>query len=71
MQENNIVDIGVKKLRNFGFTNVTKDNILHDEVYFFFFKRFITIMQGKDEKLDMQINELLKISVKNNETSKT
>jgi hypothetical protein len=55
----NLVKDGVKKLKNFGFVNVTAENILSDEVYVFFFIRFLDSKKGKNNELDKQIEMLL------------
>lgn len=55
----NLIGEGVKKLKNFGFLNVTKENILSDEVYVFFFIRFLNTQKGKSNELDKQIEMLL------------
>lgn len=54
----NLVDIGIEKLKNFGFVNVNKKNVFDDEVYKYHFKKFMAIMLGQDENLDVAIKEL-------------
>lgn len=54
-----LVGSGVRKLKNFGFVNVTEENILSDEVYVFFFSRFLDSQKGKNSELDKQIEMLL------------
>ena len=54
----NLVDIGIEKLKNFGFVNVNKKNVFDDEVYKYHFKKFMVIMLGQDENLDVAIKEL-------------
>lgn len=66
MPKDKLIDNGIKKLKRFGFTNVNKDNLLVDEVYVFYFKRFILIMKGENPKLDHAIDELLMI-INNND----
>lgn len=56
-----LIDSGVKKLKNFGFIKVNEENILSDEVYCFFFHRFLDVLKGKNNELDKQIEELLNI----------
>ena len=45
---------GVKKLRLFGFTNVTEENIMTDEVYRLYFERMLRSNHeaGMDEKIN-------------------
>ena len=54
-----LLDIGIKKLKNFGFVNVTKTNVFEDEVYKYHLKRFMTFLKGKNEDLDQAIDELM------------
>lgn len=51
-----LIHAGVNKLRRFGFTNVSKDNILTDEVYSCFLLRLAATLKGKDKELDRQID---------------
>lgn len=53
-----LIDIGIEKLKNFGFINVNKNNVFDDEVYKYHFKKFISIMLGQNENLDIAIKEL-------------
>lgn len=53
-----LVDIGIEKLKNFGFINVNKNNVFVDEVYKYHFKKFMSIMLGQNENLDIAIKEL-------------
>ena len=53
-----LVDTGIEKLKNFGFINVNRDNVLVDEVYKYHFKKFLSIMLGQDENLDVAIKNL-------------
>lgn len=53
-----LVDIGVEKLKNFGFINVNKNNVFDDEVYKYHFKKFMSIMLGQNESIDTAIKEL-------------
>lgn len=66
-----LVESGVKKLRNYGFINVTAENILSDEVYVFFFSRFLNSQKGKSKELDKQIEMLLCLVKENETTSRT
>lgn len=51
-----LIEIGVKRLRRFGFINVTPENILSDEVYRYFLLRDTKILKGKNKELDKQID---------------
>lgn len=53
-----LVDIGIEKLKNFGFVNVNKTNVFVDDVYKYHFKKFMSIMLGQNENLDAVIKEL-------------
>lgn len=59
-----LLDIGIKKLKNFGFVNVTRTNIFEDEVYMYYFKRFMVFLKGKSEELDRLIDELFSLTNK-------
>jgi len=66
--KNKLVDIGITKLKNFGFVNVTKDNIFSDEVYKYYFKIFMNSLRAQNKNLDQSIDELLSaIDKKTNE----
>jgi hypothetical protein len=54
-----ILKDGVKKLKKFGFEDVNKNNILSDEVYFFFLTRFTNSLRGKNKRTDKVIDKLL------------
>lgn len=54
-----LVRHGVKKLKVFGFSNVTEENIMTDEVYRLYFERILRSNLGNRPDLDEQINELL------------
>jgi hypothetical protein len=56
-----LIDKGVEKLKQFGFVNVTKENIFSDEVYCFFLVRFMNSLKGKNPDLDDQISRFLDI----------
>ena len=60
-----LLDNGIAKLRNFGFLNVNKENVLEDEVYTYYLKRFLTLMLGQSDELDGAIRELF-ISIDKN-----
>lgn len=49
---------GVKKLRLFGFTNVTEENIMTDEVYRLYFERILRSGFGNQATPD-EIAELI------------
>lgn len=51
---------GVDKLKNLGFTNVTKLNIITDEVYSFHFSNLLLTELGIKPEADHVINALLK-----------
>ncbi|MDP1802016.1 MAG: hypothetical protein Q8L81_11730 [Bacteroidota bacterium] len=53
-----LLDIGIEKLKNFGFLNVTKENIFEDEVYRYHFKKFISLRLGQENETDVVIKEL-------------
>jgi hypothetical protein len=55
-----LIKAGVKNLKEFGYPNVTIDNILTDEVYKGFFKNMLNDNKGKStSQVDKVINELL------------
>lgn len=63
-----LLDIGIEKLKNFGFINVTKNNVLEDEVYKYHFEKMISFLLGQDDDLDRAIKELFSsIDKKTNE----
>lgn len=57
--QQNLIRTGVAKLKNLGFVNVTKDNILKDAVYIYHLKRFLQSELGQFEKKDAEISKLL------------
>lgn len=59
-----LIDAGIEKLKNFGFTNVNRDNILVDEVYYYFLSRFINTLRGKSKAMDAEIEKLIGKGVK-------
>lgn len=63
-----LLAIGIKKLKTLGFINVTKDNLMHDEVYNYHFRIFTNFLKGQNEDLDRSIDELFaSIEKKTNE----
>lgn len=64
-----LLEIGVDKLKNYGFVNVTKSNVFEDEVYCYHFKKFMSFLLGQNEDLDKSIKELLMFIDKKNETN--
>lgn len=64
-----LLEIGVDKLKNYGFVNVTKSNVFEDEVYRYHFKKFMSFLLGQNEDLDKSIKELLMFIDKKNETN--
>jgi|GEM_PF-3478391 len=65
MKINDLKEQGVKSLKRFGFVNVTIDNIMSDEVYRFFFSRFLATKKSEDEKMNEEIEKLLNVITKN------
>lgn len=53
-----LVDIGIEKLKKFGFINVNRENVFYDEVYKYHFIKFMAAMLGQDENLDIAIKDL-------------
>lgn len=53
-----LIDIGIEKLRNFGFVYADKNNVFEDDVYRYHFKQFMLVMLGRNEKLDRTIKKL-------------
>ena len=54
-----LISAGVKNLKEFGYINVTSENIITDEVYSQFFKSMLEENIGQNEKVDEVINQLL------------
>ena len=50
---------GVAKLKNFGFVNVNKSNILTDEVYVFYFSKILHESLGDNLDSDDVIHQLI------------
>ena len=64
MKQNNdikseLIEQGVKKLKLFGFTNVTEENIMQDEVYRLYFERILNSNLGDRPDIDEEIIELI------------
>lgn len=56
-----LVDAGVRNLREFGYPNCTKENILTDEIYKAFFAQMLRENRGKMAAADPAIDDLLKV----------
>lgn len=56
--KDSLLDIGIEKLRNFGFLHANKKNVFEDEVYKFYFKKIISSISGQSDDLDSAIKEL-------------
>lgn len=54
-----IISAGIKNLKDFGYENVTSENIIQDKIYSAFFKRMLESNLGEDSDFDKVINELL------------
>lgn len=54
-----ILEAGVKNLKVFGYSDVTTENILTDEIYKEFFKEMLNSNVGESPDSDDVINELL------------
>lgn len=57
--KDSLINVAIEKLKNLGFINVTKSNILQDEVYAYHFKIFMNSLKGQNEDMDMTIKELV------------
>lgn len=57
--KDNLINVGIEKLKNLGFINVTKENFLLDEVYKYHLKIFKNSLKGQTDNLDMTIKELV------------
>ncbi len=53
------IKLGVAKLKNFGFVNVNKSNILTDEVYALYFSKILHESLGDNLEKDVAIKELI------------
>ena len=67
--KDDLLEMGIQKLKNFGFVNVNKTNILEDEVYAYHFKKFMSFLLGQNEELDTSIKDLFTSIDKQNETN--
>lgn len=56
---NVLIAAGVKNLKEFGYPQVTKENILTDKIYSGFFKSMLEENLGSSDEIDEVINELL------------
>ena len=54
-----LLKAGVKNLKEFGYTEVTTETILTDEVYKIFFKSILEDNLGNGKQVDEVINQLL------------
>jgi hypothetical protein len=54
-----LIGQGVRKLKLFGFRNVTKENIMNDEVYRLYFERILNSNLGVRAADDETITELI------------
>ena len=54
-----LISNGVKNLIEFGYQNISKENILTDEVYRLFFKSMLKDNLGHSDIIDEVINELI------------
>ena len=54
-----LLKAGVKNLKEFGYTEVTTETILTDEVYKIFFKSMLEDNLGNGKQVDEVINQLL------------
>ena len=54
-----LLKAGVKNLKEFGYSEVTTETILTDEVYKMFFKSMLKDNLGNGKQIDEVINQLL------------
>lgn len=54
---NTLLENSVKGLKEFGYSNVNKENIFTDEIYSAFFKRMLENAKGNG--VDLEINHLI------------
>lgn len=54
-----LISNGIKNLKEFGYPEVTADNILTDIIYSGFFKSMLKDNLGHSAQIDKAINELL------------
>ena len=63
------MELGVRKLRNFGFVNATVKNVLTDEVYRFYFIRFMQKHREKNLQINVLLNNLIEHAKTKNEAT--
>ena len=56
-----LLKAGVKNLKQFGYPEVTTENILTDEVYKEFFKSMLNDNKGNGKQIDEVIDQLLEV----------
>jgi hypothetical protein len=56
-----LLKAGVKNLQQFGYPEVTTENILTDEVYKEFFKSMLNDNKGNGKQIDEVIDQLLEV----------
>ena len=56
----NLISNGVKNLKEFGYPNVTMENIFTDSIYSKMFKRMLENNKGEDKQIDIYIDEILR-----------
>jgi hypothetical protein len=59
MIQNKLIKQAVKKLKRFGFTNVTEENITIDDVYKLYFRKILLLNLGENKETDKVIHEML------------
>jgi hypothetical protein len=52
---------GIRKLRAFGFVNVSQENLLTDEVYVYHFKKYILSLPVESEEMKNSIRIIIKM----------
>lgn len=57
--KNHLLKAGVKNLKEYGYSEVTTDNILTDEIYSEFFKSMLEENLGSSFQVDDVIKELI------------
>lgn len=60
-----LLELGLEKLRNFGFENVSMKNVFEDEVYKYHLKIFMNSLKGQNDTMDITIKELVSTIDKN------
>ena len=58
-KEETLLELGVRKLRSFGFVNATVNNVLTDEVYRFYFIRFMQKHREENSHINVFLNNLI------------